>query len=158
MEEATWDHDCKLRALMERCREKNIKLNEARIKLRMTSVAFIGHQITSEGLKPDPDKIKAVFEMPSPTDVKGVQRFLGFVNYLSKFLPQLNDICEPLRKLTVKGVEWRSLEKVVEKVKQLVTTTPILKNYYPKEELTLKCDASETGCKMASQLLMLAGH
>ena len=148
VEEATWDHDCKLRALMERCRERNIKLNEAKVKLRMTSVPFIGHQITSEGLKPDPNKIKAVVEMPSPTDVKGVQRFLGFVNYLSKFLPQLSDVCEPLRKLTVKGVEWCWLEthdQVVEKVKQLVTTTPILKYYNPKEELTLQCDASETG-------------
>ena len=148
VEEATWDHDRKLRALMERCRERNIKLNEAKIKLRMTSVPFIGHQITSEGLKPDPDKIKAVVEMPSPTDVKGVQRFLGFVQYLSKFLPQLSDICEPLRKLAVKGVEWCWLEahdEAVEKVKQLVTTTPVLKYYDPKEELTLQCDASETG-------------
>ena len=45
---------------------------------------------------------------------------MGFVQYLSKFLPQLSDICEPLRKLTVKGVEWCWLEahdEAVEKVK-----------------------------------------
>ena len=68
--------------------------------------------LTSSGVKPDPDKVRAVQEMPNPDGrdraekVKAIQRFLGFVSYLSKFVPNLADECEPLRRLTDKDPEW----------------------------------------------------
>jgi len=58
--------------------------------------------LTSEGIKIDPKKVDAITKMPKPTDVKGVMRFLGMVQYLSKFLPKLSDVAEPLRRLTDK--------------------------------------------------------
>ena len=64
--------------------------------------------------------MKAVKDMPNPTDVAGVRRFLGFVNYLSKFLPSLSDLCEPLRKLTLKDVAWswhETHDQAVEQIK-----------------------------------------
>ena len=66
----------------------------------------MGHVITSEGLKVDREKIRAVQEMLTPTDVAGVRRFIGFTNYLSKFLPGLSDVCVPLHQLTMQDVEW----------------------------------------------------
>ena len=69
----------------------------------------MGHVLTLEGLISSPGKIKAILEMPTPTDVASLQRFLGMVNYLSKFVPKLSDHTELLRTLTVKGVEWRWL-------------------------------------------------
>ena len=72
--------------------------------LRQKSVTFLGHVITQDGLQPDPAKIEAIKEMPSPTDVTGVQRLNGFVNYLAKFLPGLSDVMEPIRQLTRKNV------------------------------------------------------
>ena len=86
--------------------------------------------------------------MPNPTDVKGVQRFIGFVNYLSKFLPGLSDKCEPLRKLTQKDVEWwwsDVHDTAVQEIKRLVTAEPVLRYYDPGKELTLQADASEVG-------------
>ena len=62
--------------------------------------------ITRDGLKADPAKIRAVLERPTPTDVARVRRFIGFTNYLSKLLPHLSDVWEPLRKLTLPDVEW----------------------------------------------------
>ena len=79
---------------------------EEKMKLRRNEVPYIGHVLTDKGLKPDPGKIQAMLEMPKPTDVAGVQRLIGSVNYLSKFLPHLSDLCEPLRKLMAKDVEW----------------------------------------------------
>ena len=105
-DEALVDHDRNLRSLMQRCREQNVKLNKAKVKLRCGEVPFLGHLITKDGLKADPAKIRAVLEMPTPTDVASVRRFIGFTNYLSKFLPRLSDVCEPLRKLTLPDVEW----------------------------------------------------
>ena len=66
----------------------------------------MGHVITSEGLKVDREKIRAVQEMLTPTDVASVRRFIGFTNYLSKFLPRLSDVCVPLCQLTMQDVEW----------------------------------------------------
>ncbi|VDH93893.1 Hypothetical predicted protein [Mytilus galloprovincialis] len=105
-EEAIDDHDRKFRALMERCRERNFKLNKEKLKLKLKESRFIGPLVTSEGLKPDPEKIRAVMDMPKPTVVSGVRRIIGFVTYLSKFLQKLIDICEPLRKLTLKDSEF----------------------------------------------------
>jgi hypothetical protein len=61
---------------------------------------YIGHLSTAKGVKPDQEKIAAITNMEKPTDVKGLQRLLGMANYLTKFLENLSDICEPIRKLT----------------------------------------------------------
>jgi len=78
--------------------------------------------LTPEGLIPSPEKIKVILEKPSPTDAASLQRFLGMVNYLSKFVPKLSDHTELLRTLTVKGAEWRWLpehEKSCQQLKSL---------------------------------------
>jgi hypothetical protein len=92
-EEAIADHNVKFRTLMERCKERNLKLNKDKLSLKMKEVKFIGHLITSKGLKPDPEKVGAILDMPKPTNVSGVRRIIGFVTYQSKFLPKLSDIC-----------------------------------------------------------------
>ncbi|CAB4040527.1 Transposon Ty3-G Gag-Pol poly [Paramuricea clavata] len=147
-EEAQRDHDVKVHALMRRCREKNTTLNADKVKLSCNEVTFMGHLLTDEGLKPDPDKVRAILEMPKPTDVAAVRRLIGFVNYLQRFLPNLSGVYEPLRKLTHNDTAWRSTEEqqlAFDTMKQLVGEVTILKYYQPSEELTLQCDASEKG-------------
>jgi hypothetical protein len=99
MEEAQRDHDDNLTNLLKRCREKNVKLSYEKSIFNRAEIPFMGHLITNEGLKPDPAKIDAVAKMTKPTDVKSIQRFIGFVTYLSRFLPDLSDRLEPLRQL-----------------------------------------------------------
>lgn len=65
-EEAHRDHDEKLKKLMLRCQERNVKLNKDKMKLRYSEVPYVGHLLTDKGLKPDPDKIRAMQEMPKP--------------------------------------------------------------------------------------------
>ena len=77
-----------------------------KLKLRQSEVSFIEHIATSEGLQADPAKVEAIRYMPAPTDKAGVQRLLGLVQYLSKFLPNLTNVTKPLRKLTQNDVEW----------------------------------------------------
>ncbi|KAK7899105.1 hypothetical protein WMY93_019958 [Mugilogobius chulae] len=147
-QEAVKNHNKNLRLFLERCREKNIKLNADKFKLRKEEVPYIGHLLTSEGLKVDPEKVRAVTEMPAPTNVKGVQRLVGLVNYLSKFYEHLSDDCEILRQLTHKESlwEWTDVqEDAFKRIKDKITKVPVLKYYSPEEELTLQCDASETG-------------
>ena len=65
-EEADANHDENLRKLPDRAREVNLKLRSKKTNLRKPKVKFIGHVISKDGLKPDPDKVKAVESMPKP--------------------------------------------------------------------------------------------
>ena len=108
IEEANVDQNQNLEALLKRCREQNIALNRDKLKLECgKEVSFMGHILTGNGVKMDPDKAKAVQEIPRPEDIEGIQRLNGFVNYLTKFLPGLADVIEPLHRLTWKDAEWK---------------------------------------------------
>ena len=73
-EQANADHDQKLVKLLERCQSHGIALNPGKLKLRTKSVTFVGHMLTNERIKIDPDKAKAIRDMPKPADIEGVQR------------------------------------------------------------------------------------
>ncbi len=125
LEEASKDHDHHLLAFLRLCNERGLKLN-----LRQQEVSFIGHVATGEGLKVDPAKVKAIHEMPAPTDKASVQRLLGLAQYLGKFLPHLTDITKPLRELTQQDVEWTwdvPQQRAFEALKDAVTRTQILR-------------------------------
>ena len=86
--------------------------------------------------------------MPKPTNKKGVERILGFVNYLSRYLPKLAEVVAPLRQLTEKAIPfyWETQqEKAFKEMKMLVTSAPVLKFYNVSEEVTIQYDASEKG-------------
>ena len=147
-EEAMADHDKKLKKLLQRCRERGIRLNPDKLKLRKNSLCFLGHEITRDGLRPDPEKVRAITEMPTPTDVAAIQRLGGFVNYLSKFLPKISDIMAPLRNLTKANVPWTwsvTHEAAFQKVKKTVSEAAILRFYDKDKPLMIQCDASEKG-------------
>ena len=147
-EDATKDHDGKLINLLDRCRDRGIALNPTKLKLRLEEVEFMGHILTGDGVKIDPEKVNAILKMPAPTSVEEVQRLNDFVNYLAKFLPQLATIMELIRKLTRKDTPWEwSAEKqqAFETVKKFVTESPVLSYYNPEQELQVQCDASQHG-------------
>ena len=97
MTEAVTDHDQKLKRLLDWCRCKQIKLNSDKIELKAASMPYIGHILTSEGVKADQSKINAILEMQPLTDVAGVRQVVGKVNYLAKYLPHLSEVSESLR-------------------------------------------------------------
>ena len=147
-EEAEADHDRNLRKLLDRAREVNLKLNSKKMNLRKPQVKLMGHVISKDGLKPDPDKVKAVKDMPKPTCKQETLSLLGFVNYLAKFLPRLSEVAQPLRNLTLANAQFlwsQQHDKAFDEVKKLVVQHPVLKFYDVNEEVTLQCDASERG-------------
>ena len=147
-EEAYESLECNERAFFTRCREWNLKLNKDKVKRAQTNVQFMGHLLTPEGLKPDPHKIEAIVALPEPEDVTALKRFLGMVNYLSKFLPHLSEMTEPLRRLEDKDAEWQWLTQhkvAFNTVKKYLTESPVLKYYSVNDEVTIQCDASDTG-------------
>ena len=146
--EGASDHDRNLHAFLKRCEEQNVVLSAEKLQLREREVPFIGHLATPEGLKPSPQNVMAITEMPAPTDVAGVCRFFGMVQYLSKFLPRLAEFTKPLRELTQKNVlfTWqKSQEDAFRAVKEAISNTPVLHYYSLKDEVTIQCDSSQFG-------------
>ena len=87
-----------------------------------------------------------------------MQQFIGFVNYLAKFLPNLSTICEPLLKLPCKDATWTwqsEQEAAFKKIKELVTAAPVLQFYDVNKEVTIQCDASSS---RLGALLIQDGH
>jgi len=75
--EATADHNRNLRALLDRCRERGIKLNKRKLQLNRPTTVFCGHELTRSGVRPDQRKIAAILNMPPPTDRQCVLRLIG---------------------------------------------------------------------------------
>lgn len=76
----------------------NLKLNPDKCKFRGNRVHCVGRLLTADGVKPDPEKIKAVCGMEKPQDKQAPQRFLGMTNYPHAFL---STVTGPLRQLTM---------------------------------------------------------
>ena len=109
VEEAEADHDRHLHALLQRAGEKGLKFKPMKFKHRVGTVPFAGHRITADGQQVDPAKVSAVVNMPTPRpdSVAAIRRLMGMVNYMSRFLPGLSDMMEPLRKLTCQESGYR---------------------------------------------------
>ena len=101
---------------------------------------FDGHVFTKDGLNTDPEKVRAVVDMPRPTDKADVQRLLGMVNHVSKFIPNMSDPTSPLRQLLHQDVEWHweeQHETCFKKVKEALALSPVLGYCDAKKGLTL---------------------
>ena len=69
-------------------------------------MTHVRHEFTSDGVKPDTSKVAAILQIPIPTDKQRVQRFMGLVQYLGKFIPNLAELSKPLRDLLRKDTPF----------------------------------------------------
>ena len=77
---------------MERLQKEGLTLNDEKCEFAVDRVKFLGHIVSAQGLEPDPSKIKAITDMPTPTDIAGVRRYLGMVQYVGKFSPRIAEL------------------------------------------------------------------
>jgi hypothetical protein len=106
----------------------------------------LGHIVTGEGIKADKKKINAVLAMPTPKNIKQLRSFLGLCNYYRKFIKNYTLHCAPLYELLSKEFSWtEEATEVFERLKLLLTTTPML--HYPdfKKVFKVSTDASDEG-------------
>ncbi|XP_065080058.1 uncharacterized protein K02A2.6-like [Ochlerotatus camptorhynchus] len=152
LQEALINHNRCLKNLLIRLEEHNVKLNKTKLKLCQTSVKFFGHVLSSKGLLPDESKVATIQNFPTPLNRKEIHRFIGMVNYLGRFIPNLSSNLTNLRKLISDEVPWRWTNIEVEefnRVKGLVADVGTLQYYNPRKPLTIECDASCFGLGVA---------
>ena len=96
------ERDTRLRTVLKWLQTAGVTLNN-KCKFSKVSVKFLAHIIDGTGLlRPDPEKTDAIRNLPKPEKMNDLQQFMGFVNQLGKFIPNLASHNEPLRQLLKK--------------------------------------------------------
>lgn len=144
------EHDDRLRQVLDRAREVNLRFNKKKCKIGITEVKYLGHTLNQDGLKPDPTKVQAIAEMEKPEDRAALERFMGMVTFLAKFIPNLSATTEPLRELLQKDIAWHWMdkhEKAFNEIKKTITdrAQTSLRYYDVVQPVKLSVDASKAG-------------
>lgn len=142
------EHDARLQKTLDILKEAGLKLNREKCKFSVTELIFLGHKISKAGISPDPSKITAIKNMPLPENKQDVQRLLGVINYVGKFIPNLSSITAPLRKLIENDQEFLIKEEqsqALAKIKNILISDPVLKLFDPKRTTKIGADASKFG-------------
>lgn len=131
--------------VLERLRQHNLKLKPTKCKFNTSSVKFLGHIISEDGIEMDPSRFEKVMKFPVPRNQKQVRSFHGLASYNRKFIKDFAEIAQPLSKLMGKSKDfiWTSeAQTAFERLKEALTKPPILVHFDPEAELELRTDAS----------------
>ena len=142
------EHHQNLDEVLTRLEQAGLRLKRSKCFFMLSSVEYLGHKISAQGLQPTDEKIRAIKEAPAPKDVSQLKSFLGLVNYYGKFLPHLSQTLASLYRLLQKEMLWNwgeEQEKAFQDAKSQLTSECVLVHYDPEKELILACDASPYG-------------
>ncbi|XP_028242244.1 uncharacterized protein LOC114420585 [Glycine soja] len=134
------EHLVNLRKLFERLKKYQLRLNPAKCTFGVKSGKLLGFIVSQKGIEVDPEKVKAILEMPEPRTERQVRGFLGRLNYIARFISQLTAICEPLFKLLRKNQTDRWNEDCQEafgRIKKCLMNPPVLMPPVPGRPLIL---------------------
>jgi len=123
------EHIVNLKKLFERLRKYKLRLNPSKCTFGVRFGKLLGFIVRQRGIEVDPDKVRAILEMPHPCTEKQVRGFLGRLNNIARFIFQLTATCKPIFKLLRKNqvVEWdEDYQIALKKIKQYLREPQIL--------------------------------
>jgi hypothetical protein len=139
------EHVQKLKAIFDRFRQTNLKIQLDKSHFLRKEVLYLGHTITNEGLKPNTDKIDAVINYPIPETTTQIKSFLGLIGYYRKFIKDFAKITRPLSSCLKKGrkvIINEEYKNSFNTCKQLLTNAPLLQFPDFEKPFILTTDAS----------------
>lgn len=148
------EHDLRVAKVLEVLKENNVVLNEAKCVYKAGKVNFLGHELSSEGVKPLQKYIRSISEFREPKTIEELQSFLGLVNYINKWIPNLATSTEPLKELLRKKLgkkasieeHWtQRQDQAFKKLKNSLTDIETLGYYDIKDKTQVIADASPVG-------------
>uniref|UniRef100_A0A1B6H681 RNA-directed DNA polymerase n=1 Tax=Homalodisca liturata TaxID=320908 RepID=A0A1B6H681_9HEMI len=140
------EHYMHLKQVLECLKKNNLTVNPEKVKFCYNEIKFLGHLVSKDTIRMDPDRTRTLLESPRPRDKKGIARFIGMTSYFSKFIPNYAEIAHPLnemRKKSSKFVWDQKCQESFDKLKRAVTRPPVLAIPDFNKEFTVQCDASD---------------
>ena len=131
-------HPAALEKFLRRVKKYSLRLNPKKCVFRVTSGKILGYIVSQNGIEVDPDKAKAIREMPVPKIEKEIRGFLGKLQFISRFIAKLTSFCEPIFKLLRKNqpVIWNEQYQLAfNNIRNYLASPPVLKP--PKSWLPL---------------------
>ena len=126
-------HLALLRDVLIKLRAANLKLKPSKCQLFQRSVVFLGHEVSADGVRPDPTNIEKVSTWRTPKNVSEVRSFLGLASYYRKFCKDFATVAEPLQRLTESKTKFQWSEEcdaAFNQLRQQLTSPPLL--VYPQ--------------------------
>eukprot|EP00253_Pinus_taeda_P015935 PITA_15935 len=135
-----------LEKVLQRCIATRLCLSHEKRYMMMTKVLILGHYISEAGIQVEPTKIQIILLIPTPTTQTEVRSFLGFSGYYRRFIEHFSQIAAPLYALTgnVDFVWTDKCDRAFEELKNLVSTTPVLRGPNWDLPFQISLDASDT--------------
>ena len=137
-----------LELVFERLREAGLRVKLKKCRFFMKQLEFLGHTVTSNGIRTQENKIKAIVEYPPPKNIKALRRFLGIIGYYRAFVRSYASIAFPLTNLLKADCQfhWGDEEqKAFECLKEKLVQAPILTYPNFNKQFLVACDASDVG-------------
>jgi hypothetical protein len=125
--------------------EANLSLNMKKCQFAANELIVLGHEVSGEGVCPDPSKTSAVNDFPTPKSVKDVRSFLGLCSYYRRFIENFAKIAGPLNKLLKSQVafKWSQDEQAAfDTLKTKLTSAPVLAHFNENLPVEIHSDAS----------------
>jgi hypothetical protein len=142
------EHIQRLKEVLERLKTSGLKLSPEKCHFFQPSVTFLGHVVSSEGIKPDPQNIVKLIDWPVPKSVRDVRAFLGFANYYRKYVKNFSTRAKTMTSLTKKNhtFQWTTdCQREFEDLKQALTSSDVMSSPTPDGTFILDTDASQDG-------------
>ena len=148
------DHLCRLQAMFERFHEHELKLKPLKCSFLHRQIMFLGHEISTDGMKPGTLNLKGIAEMALPANYTQVWRFLGMTGFFRRFIKNYARIAKPLNDILEGEASKMKSEavtlplealKVFEWLQMCCMTAPILAFADFEKEFQLETDASSEG-------------
>ncbi|XP_024081037.1 uncharacterized protein K02A2.6-like [Cimex lectularius] len=139
------EHNQKLKLVLSILEKANLRANPTKCVFAQTSINYLGHVIDKNGLHTTDQHVKAIRNSPRPKDVTTLKSFLGMVTFYIKFIPKAAEILHPLYSLLKQNNRWiwsEKCEQAFKKIKQVLTSRPVLTHFNQKLPLRLTVDAS----------------
>ena len=142
------EHLNRLRSVFKRLHDNDVHIKPEKCVFLTKEISYLGFKITDKGLFKTDEKIKAIKESKSPTNVSEVRSFLSLVTFDSKFVPNLATMAAPIYQLTRKNIpfDWNeACQNAFKALKEELCSNRFLFYYNPELPLIVACDASPVG-------------
>lgn len=142
------EHVRLLRMVADRLNFAGLSINIEKSHFIMKEIRYLGFIVGERGLRVDPEKVAAINNFPSPSSVRQARRLLGMAGWYHRFMANFAEVAAPIFNVLKKGVKFswnEEAEEAFNKIKTLLTTSPVLITPNYSKPFYIRCDASTEG-------------